>query len=216
MKETEKVRPYRILVVDDERSQLIAMTTVIKDEFTNCEVKEAESVEMAEKILRGAALPFDLAVIDMRLNIDAEGLKLAGVIKRVMLRHSQTRIVVFTAYPTWQAAREAYESGADAFISKLDPDSTDQLRKKMRELLERRAEREELARQSETQRSAETAFDVHRAEWRAQYAGKFILVRAGQVVGAYESGQKAWEALEGTPASERLEIGIIDVREDGN
>jgi len=214
MNDMERSRPYRVLVVDDEVSQLAATVSIVNDELENVEVKEAGTEDEAERILKEKASPFDLAIIDMRLGIDAEGVKLTGVIKHVMLRHSQTRIVIFTAYPEWRTAVNAMDSGADAYISKLDEDATDQLRKKVRDLLERRVEREELARQVESQQAGEAAFEVHCSDWQEQYSGSFILVRNDRVEGAYESGEKAWEAMRKMSMAERLEIGIIYVRQE--
>jgi len=207
-------RPYRVLVVDDEKPQLAAVGSLVADELVNVEVKTAETLEEAEKLLQDEKFPFDLAIIDLRLDADAEGIVLTKVIRRVLRRHLQTPVIVFTAYPTWQNARDAFESGADAFISKLDVDATDQLRRKVRELVERRMERQELARQMESQERAEAAFKANRTKWGKECPGRFLLVRDGRVVGAYASGHDALEALGQSSEEEKLETGIIDTRRE--
>jgi len=206
-------RPYRVLVVDDEKPQLAAIVSLVSDELNkdNVEVKTAETLEEAKKLLQDEKFPFDVAIIDLRLESDADGVSL---IRPLLRRHSQTPVVLFTAHPSWQSARDAFESGADAFISKLDVDATDQLRRKVRELVERRMQRQELARQMESQERAEVAFKANRTQWGKECPGRFLLVRDGRVVGAYASGHDALEALGQSSEEEKLETGIIDTRRE--
>ena len=217
---SELPRPYRILIVDDIPAERVAIRAAIEAAGSDCEIAEADSVESAERILIQGPFPFDVAVVDLRLHGMDDGLVVAGLIKRVLERHVQTRVVIVTAFPSIETACAAYEAGASAYISKLDEDTTNTLQRKVRELLEQRDLRDNLNRQYVAQREAQEAFEGEREEWIRHYGGKFVVVRNREVLEAYENPRELWEDLRRFTTAEQAELGIVQVPatgdEDGN
>ncbi len=204
-------RPYRVLIVDDLPHERIAIRAAIEEAVAGCEFAEADGVAAAERILREEAFPFDLAVIDLRLVDDAEGLTVLDIIKQAPRRHSQTRVIILTAFPSVETACGAYEAGASTYLDKRDADSTRKLQEKARQLLELRDLRRSVRRQYESQQAAEAALRDNRDEWTRTYGGKFVLVRAGRVLLARDHPHDLLEALEEYGARERSEMGIVEV-----
>lgn len=60
-------KSYRVLVVDDLDYQRLAIIAAIREVVPSCEFVEAENVTAAENILEKEMIPFDLSVIDLRL-----------------------------------------------------------------------------------------------------------------------------------------------------
>ena len=207
----QEPRAYRILIVDDLPHERAAIRAAIAQGVGECRFVEADSVEAAERVLRDEAFPFDLAAIDLKLPEDTEGLTVVGIIKQVLRRHSQTRVIVLTAWPSVETTCAAYEAGAAAYLDKGDKDSTAKLQAKARELLELSDLRESLRRQYESQRRAEAALSAHRRQWARKHGGKFVLVRDGKVLAARDNPHELLVELEKHDSAERLEIGIVEV-----
>jgi DNA-binding NtrC family response regulator len=208
MSMTLESRPYYILIVDDLPGQRLAVRTALDAAVRNCEFVEAGSVAEAETALGKSPHGFDLAVIDMRLPGKGQALPvLDALLKRSVL----TRAIIITAYPELETACPAYEKGAAVYISKIAPDYTRRLQEKARELLEQRRQREEIRRQVEAQRRADAAFEGHRKEWMQKYAGRFVMVRNGEVIDAKDNPVDLLETLNKLCTDDRLEIGIIEV-----
>lgn len=203
----EEARPYRVLVVDDLSHERQAIIAAIEQAVPTCEFIEADSVPSAEAIIKEQAEPFDLAVIDLRLEDDVEGLKLFGPKNPIHPMLLQTRIIVLTAYPSWQTACKAYESGASTYLSKLDPDSTEKLQQKARQLLLL----ENMRRQLDAQYRADQAFAHHYEGWCKQYAGKCLLVRGEEVLSVHDTLYALSRGLQEYPDEDRPDIGIVKV-----
>jgi len=208
------IPPYRILVVDDNPRERVAIRGSIEDEIPDCVVCEAEDVEEARQVLESEE-PFDLVIVDLRMNNADEGLELLGRKGAIYRRYAQTRVIMLTAHPTVESASKACEAHADAYISKLWEDSTKKLMEKVRELLEQREEREDMWRQVEGQRKADEAFLAHRAEWSRKYAGRFLAVQNGEVVLVKQNHREFWDALDNMPHEQRLDVGIVEVPQGG-
>ena len=179
----KEFRPYRVLIVDDLDHERIAIIVAIEAAVEGCEIVEAKNVTDAEHVLTGETQPCDLAVIDLKLEeSDKDGVALVGIIKQVLQRHSATRVIIYTAYPSMDSACAAYEAGASAYISKLDVDSTEKLQEKSKELLEQPDLRQVLRLQHEALENAKKALAKNREDWVEKYGGKFVLVRNGEVI----------------------------------
>jgi len=219
MTDQKDTQHYRILIVDDLAHQRIAIREAIGAVVPNCGFKEAESLEDAEKDLAEQKLPFDLAVVDQSLvpgdTEDKKGLALVGVIKEILQRHSQTKVIIVTAYPRLEAACAAYEAGANAYLSKLDLEYTSKLQEKVRELIDLRDMRGRLRQRDEAQRAANQAFAQHHEEWTKRYRGQIVAVRGGEVVVAANNPHTLWEKLSEYTTTERAQMGIIEIPETG-
>lgn len=209
---THELRPYRVLVVDDLSHARLAIKTTIMDAVQSCEFVEAKNATEAEQVLKREE-PFDLVVIDLKLGEpDKDGITLVEVIKQVLNRYSPTRIIVYTAYPTVETACEAYEAGADSYISKNYIDATAKLQKKAKELLEQVDIRESLRRQREAYRHAEKTFANNKKNWIEKYGGNFVIVKNGEVLASEKDPYEVWKLLnEKYTRNERCDIAIIQV-----
>lgn len=183
MSVTKKPRLYRVLVVDDLDHQRTAIITAISQVVHNCKFIEAENVTTAQRILSQILAPFDLAVIDVRLEeTDKDGIGLAKVIRE---RYPETHVIVVTAYPAVETACKAYEdAGASSYLSKLDENLTERIQSRARKLLEDSDVRKNLRRQHQALRDAEEALKKNSQEWTRKYGGQFVLVYNGEVIGS--------------------------------
>lgn len=95
----------RVLLVDDDESNLLTLAAVLEDE--GFEVAQAESVPAAEAALAGA--PFDLAIVDHHIG-EHLGTDLAVDIRR---RSPSTKIVMLSG-----SLPERPKVVLDAFLEK--------------------------------------------------------------------------------------------------
>jgi DNA-binding NtrC family response regulator len=125
-----------ILVVDDER--------VIQDTLAWClrtdghEVRTAGSGEEAMAIMAGEG--FDLVISDIIM----PGLRGVDLLRKARTLHPRTLFVLITAFATVETAVEALREGASDYVVK--PFKFDDLRLRVRRLLEHRAALQESAR----------------------------------------------------------------------
>jgi CheY-like chemotaxis protein len=114
---------YRILIVDDDLPSMKAVASGIRlfyeaqDPPVDHEIKSASTIIAALRIID--AEPFDLAIIDQRLNTAAEGL----VVLDAFLQKDRTAIaMILTAYPDDVCMTKALCAGARDYIRKIgDP-----------------------------------------------------------------------------------------------
>ncbi|MCG8590028.1 MAG: sigma-54 dependent transcriptional regulator [Proteobacteria bacterium] len=125
----------RVLVVDDEVGVQESLRMLLKPE---CDVVTAGRVEDALRALTDT--PPDLILLDLVMP-GRSGLDLLAELKE---RGYPAPVVILTATKTIATAVEAMKSGAADYVTK--PFEVDALRIKVRQLLERRALEEEVAR----------------------------------------------------------------------
>jgi len=210
--ERTQSRHHRILIVDDLPGERDAIRTAIEAIAPGCEFVDAATFGEAERCLREDLIPFDLAIVDIRLAHDEEGLNLIRGKDAAFQKRRQIPVIFYTAYPTVKSACEAYEAGASAYLPKLET-TTEQFQEKVKELLERRKEREEAPRQMEAQRIADEEFELHRKDWVRRYGGKFLLFNAKtkQIVAEHDNPIELGEELDKYDRETRLDIAILQV-----
>src|SRR3990172_573686 len=125
----------RVLVVDDEPGVRESLRMLLKDD---CEVATAENVAAARRALDEP--PPDLVLLDLVMP-GGSGLALLSELAE---RAERPTVVVLSATKTVASAVEAMKLGAGDYVTK--PFEVDALRSKVRQLLERRALEEEVAR----------------------------------------------------------------------
>ena len=118
----------RVLVVDDERGVRESLRMLLADE---CEVQAAASVDEALAGIRGDAP--DLVLLDLVMP-GRSGFDLLGELSAMP---SAPPVLVLTATRTIATAVEAMKRGAVDYVTK--PFEIEELRIKVRRLLERRA-----------------------------------------------------------------------------
>jgi len=103
----------RVLVVDDERSLLLAVSGYLTDR--GYDVDCAIELEEAQALLANDV--FDVVITDLRLSPlqQTGGLTIISFIRERSLR---SRVIVLTAYATPEAEREAELLGVDLFLHK--------------------------------------------------------------------------------------------------
>jgi len=195
MNQESGCRPYAVLVVDDEAPERMTIQDLIRSAVPDCEITGVSSDKEAKEVLKTHPVPFDLAVVDVRLLNNNEGLKLLGKDSPIRNRSAQTRVLVYTALARFEIACAAYEAGADACLSKGDPDSHKKLREKARELLELREAREDLRMQYERQMKAEQYLRSH-PEVLEKYADQVLLLHDEDIIRASSDAEDLWKYME--------------------
>ena len=115
-----------VLVVDDERN--IRLTLSMALEALNIPVDTAENGE--EALQKLAEKSFQLMLLDLKLP-DLDGLE---VLRRVVDKHSATKVIIITAYGSVEVAVEAMKLGAIDFLQK--PFQPTEVRDMVRRLLQ--------------------------------------------------------------------------------
>ena len=113
-RESVAAEQARILVVDDERSQRDSICDILEQEgFAVCACATGDEAEVAMGQER-----FAVAVVDLRLQ-DTDGTLLTS---RLLAVDPDLRVIINTAYGSFESARDAVNIGAFGFVEKAgDP-----------------------------------------------------------------------------------------------
>jgi len=103
----------RVLLADDNSKVRFALNALLQQRSEIVVVGEAE--DASELLTKLASVKADLLLIDWRL----PGLAEVGSIPGLRREHPDLMIVALSSRP--EVGREALSSGADAFVSKIDP-----------------------------------------------------------------------------------------------
>lgn len=110
----ERQRLSRVLIVEDDPNQLRTLSDIIEEE--GFEVIGADCAEQAIKYL--GEVEFGVAVVDLMLP-DLSGTRLLEKIKE---HNENIRVIIHTAYGSFDSAKDAVNLGAFAYVEKLgDP-----------------------------------------------------------------------------------------------
>jgi DNA-binding NtrC family response regulator len=102
----------RILVVDDEALIRWSLVETLSD--SGYEVIAVTDAESAVQVVKDAALPFDVALLDFRLP-DSNDLNLLSRLRRLT---PATRIILMTAFGTPELSQGALDLGAYCVLNK--------------------------------------------------------------------------------------------------
>jgi two-component system response regulator AtoC len=108
----EDPRILRILVVDDEALIRWSLVETLSD--AGNEVVAVPDAENAVQVVRDAAVPFDVVLLDFRLP-DSSDLTLLSRLRRLT---PTTRIILMTAYGTPEIVQGALDLGAFCVLNK--------------------------------------------------------------------------------------------------
>ncbi|MDZ7270258.1 MAG: sigma-54 dependent transcriptional regulator [candidate division KSB1 bacterium] len=149
------MRRGRVLVVDNEQRMCQVLKAALE--------ADGHHVSMAfdgQSALRECAQEqYDVVVCDLKM----PGMDGLSVLKELKARQPQVEVILMTAYATAQTAVEAMKQGAYDYLIK--PFETDELRLKVRHIVEKRALQEEnVALRQELRRTFELANVVGRSE----------------------------------------------------
>jgi UDP-3-O-[3-hydroxymyristoyl] N-acetylglucosamine deacetylase len=124
------VKKFRVLLVDDDETILETMQITLEEE--GYIVDTARNGK--EAVAKSQANFYNLAIVDWRLP-DTEGTRLLGNLKETVPKMAK---IMLTGYPSMRNAIDSVNARADAFFEK--PISTEQLLKKITELLNQQEE----------------------------------------------------------------------------
>jgi CheY-like chemotaxis protein len=113
-KSLAKTTPDKILIVEDDHAQRRLLTRLIKDNFSGCEVFEAENGFEAGFMVR--ELRPALVVLDLLLP-GIHGAKICRMIRQCKELNA-TKILALTGYKVQKAKRILLKAGADIFLAK--------------------------------------------------------------------------------------------------
>lgn len=138
------MRSYRVLVVDDEESMGLFIAGVVKNEGYQV-VRAKDGQEAISLLAKGS---YDLVISDLKMP-KVDGLTLVSYIKE---NHSETLVIILTAYGTIDTAVEAVKKGAWDFITKplASPDQLRLLIKKAK--TQQKLSRENMLMKAETKK----------------------------------------------------------------
>jgi DNA-binding NtrC family response regulator len=108
----KKSRPLKILVVDDESLIRWSLVETLSD--SGCEPVAVTDAQSALQVVTDSAVPFDVALLDLRLP-DSHDLTLLARLRRLT---PATRIILMTAYGTPEMSQEALDIGAYCVLNK--------------------------------------------------------------------------------------------------
>ena len=108
-----RIRPLRVLVADDQPANRTVLCRIL--ERAGHRTREAEHGEQALDMLE--AEDFDLAIVDMHMP-RFSGLDVIRQLRYMQAGGPSTPVIVLSADATAQAARNAEEAGAPAFLTK--------------------------------------------------------------------------------------------------
>jgi len=134
------------LVVDDEEGVRFFLEETLRQE--GHQVVTASSGEEALDGLRET--PYDLVILDLRLGGSTDGLR---VLEAIRWRWPETVVIILTAYGTLDSAIAAIREGVDGYL--LKPVEPEEVRRAIREALQRRAKILKASRDRETGRAIE-------------------------------------------------------------
>ncbi len=185
------MNPHTILVVDDEKSVRLMLTSMLKP--LGYEVKTAVNGEDALKRL--AEADFDLILLDLRM----PGMDGLTVLRRVAELRPDIQVVIVSAYGTVECAVEAIKLGAVDFIQK--PFAPQEIRELVERVLDPQkvSEKEHIAYQTHLERAR---LNMNRQQLRAamEHVKQAIGLdptrpEAFNLLGAlYEAQQNLWRA----------------------
>ncbi len=109
------LRPLRVLIVDDDRLNLM-VTHTFASEFGAIAEEAVDGFEAVEKLQNHGGTPFDLVLLDMNMP-DLDGPGTARMIRELSLDH-QPRIIAVTANAGAADAQRCREAGMDDVLVK--------------------------------------------------------------------------------------------------
>ena len=104
--------PMHVLVVEDDALMRWALAETLRD--SGSLVAEGTDCQQAEALVRHAATPFDVVLLDYRLS-DSDGLSLVPSIRALS---PASRVVMITAFANPEMVRYALALGVSRVISK--------------------------------------------------------------------------------------------------
>ena len=134
---------YKILLVDDERSEREGISFLIDKFSYPLEIKQAANGQKALELMKKES--FDILFTDVKMPI-MDGLELS---KEVAASYPETMIIIYSAYSEFDFAKKAMEAGVVNYL--LKPVEVDEFKKCMDSVLEKIEKNRENSRQDQEQ-----------------------------------------------------------------
>ncbi len=120
---------YKILLVDDERSEREGVSFLIEKYGYPLEIRQAGNGKKALEYMEREA--FDIVLTDVKMPV-MDGLALANVVSK---QYPETKIIIFSAYSEFDFAKKAMEAGVVNYL--LKPVELDEFQRCIEGVLER-------------------------------------------------------------------------------
>ena len=120
---------YKILLVDDERSEREGVSFLIEKFGYPLEIKEASNGEKAFEMMKKEH--FDILFTDVKMPV-MDGLELSSLVSK---NFPDTLIIIFSAYSVFDFARKAMEAGVMHYL--LKPVEIEEFKSCMEEAIEK-------------------------------------------------------------------------------
>lgn len=195
----------RLLIVEDDLSQLRTLTEIFREEgfeVIGCHLA-AEALKLLEREEVG------VAILDLRLP-DLHGTQLLA---RINALTDQVRVIIHTAYGSFDSAKEAVNLGAFAFVEKLsDPaELVRHVHRAAREHIDRYARALETAVAERTQ-----ALRQSEQQYRELFENAHDVVFTCDLSGRFLAFNKAAERLSGYQRAEVLRMNLAQLVPPGH
>ena len=136
---------YKMLIVDDERTERECISYLIKSSDLPLELKEAESASTALELLK--KWPADILFTDIRMPVSS-GLVLAKQASELL---PEIKVILFSSYAEFEYARTAMTLGVTNYI--LKPVVPKELESTLKDVIRQLAEEKDIKIQKDTQQS---------------------------------------------------------------
>jgi PAS domain S-box-containing protein len=195
----------RLLIVEDDLSQLRTLTEIFREEgfeVIGCPLA-AEALQFLERE------EFSVAILDLRLP-DLHGTQLLA---RINALTDRVRVIIHTAYGSFDSAKEAVNLGAFAFVEKLsDPaELVRHVHRAAREHIDRYARDLETAVAERTQ-----ALRQSEEQYRELFENAHDVVFTCDLSGRFLAFNKAAERLSGYHREEVLQMNLAQLVPPGH
>lgn len=164
-----KMMKYRILLVDDERSEREGVSFLIEKYGYPLEIRQAANGKKALEYMEKE--PFDIVLTDVKMPV-MDGLALANVVSK---QYPETKIIIFSAYSEFDFAKKAMEAGVVNYL--LKPVEIDEFKHCIEGVIEK------LQKEREEQEHEQTSKEVVREAllFRA-FSGRSLTAREAEAL----------------------------------
>ncbi len=160
---------FKILLVDDERSEREGVSFLIERYGYPLEIKQAPNGQKALEIMKKES--FDILFTDAKMPV-MDGLTLA---KEVAKNYMDTIIIIFSAYSEFEFAKKAMEAGVVNYL--LKPVEVDEFQKCMESVIEKLRKNRTDSKQSKKQQEM-----VHEALLYRFFRSRNVLAKDADVL----------------------------------
>lgn len=190
-----KNRSLKILLIDDDEADRMALCRALKKSNLNAEVTEADNGQKGLTLLENSS--FDCAFLDYRLP-DMDGLQVLQILRQ---KEIKTPVIVATGYGNEPIAVELMKAGAADYLTKslLNPDGISQIIRNVIRVFK-----------------AESTLQESEERYRDLFENANDLIQSINTEGKFEYVNRAWRETLGYSEEEIQNLSMLDVIHPGH